>query len=89
MITPQQLKYLDYYVRENHREYPILKHIYDRIPMNNEEYSDTRCNYQNIILLDRLKKMTFKQADIVIKGIKQTKHYKLKTSFDILDDILK
>lgn len=70
------------YGKKDDNEY--LNKIWLDTSRNNDQHPDTRCNYTQIILADRLKHLTLAQADYIIKAWNGEKGYKVLTARNII-----
>lgn len=70
------------YRRKDDNEY--LKKIWLDTPRNNDQHSDTRCDYTQIILAERLSRLSLAQADYIIKAWQGERGYNVLTARNIL-----
>ena len=70
MATSQQLLTIASFILKNSSEYAWMKQVAESTPRNNEAHPDTRCNYQTVILSERLKELSVGEADYFIKAYK-------------------
>jgi hypothetical protein len=70
------------YRRKDDNEY--LKKIWLDTPRNNDQHPDLRCDYTQIILAERLSRLTSKQADYIINAFQSTPRYHSLTARNII-----
>ena len=68
LATKQQLGYIVLQLDKMKSDYEWVKTLFNNTPKNNDKYPDVKCNYQRMILMDRLGMMSTKQADYIIKA---------------------
>jgi len=66
LATNKQLGYLVLLLDQLKNDYAWITELFNQTPKNNEKYPDERCNYQRMILADRMT-LSPKQADYIIK----------------------
>jgi hypothetical protein len=84
LATKQQLGYIVLQLDKMKSDYEWVKTLFDNTPKNNDKYPDVRCNYQRMILIDRLKTMTPAEADYCIKCYSGEKGYKHANARNII-----
>ena len=67
MATTKQAGYIANLVFKNKSDDITLETICNSIPKNNEKHPDTRCNYSEIILAEKLEELTSYEASDIIE----------------------
>ncbi len=80
----KQRRFISNLISKKKDDFPWLQSVWNETPRNNEKYPDPNCNYQQVILADRLENLSAKQASYVIKAWAGEYGYHLMTARDII-----
>jgi hypothetical protein len=82
--TIQQLRFIASLIKNKKEDSSWLREVWESTNKNNDKYPDTRCDYRNQILAERLSNLSLKQADYVIKAWNGEYGYHTLSARDII-----
>jgi hypothetical protein len=83
IATEKQRRYIANLLYQRKADNEWITKLFNDTPLNNDKYPDVRCNYQQVILADRLN-FSDKQAEYIINAYQAVKGYKVLTARNII-----
>ena len=84
MSSLQQRRYIANMIKDKKDDYRWLMEVWASTLHNNEKYPNPACDYTQIILADRLIKLTAAQANYIISAWRNQPHYNALTARNII-----
>ncbi len=86
MSSIKQRRFIANLIFQKKDDNEYLKKIWLDTPRNNDQYPDTRCNYTQTILAERLSRLTAGQANDIINAWNGDKGYSVLTDRNIITE---
>ena len=84
MSSLKQRRFIANLIYQKKYDNEYLKKIWLDTPRNNDQYPETRCDYTQTILAERLTRLTSAQASYIINAWQGTPRYNVLTARNII-----